>query len=38
MDIDFQSAKQEVTMSLSGSAFDKYLPIVNQMLSSMKVS
>jgi hypothetical protein len=40
MDIDFQTGKQEVFISITGSAntFDKYIPIVEQMLNSMKVS
>jgi hypothetical protein len=38
LDIDFQTAKQEVLVSLSGSTFDKYLPLAQQMLKSMKAS
>jgi hypothetical protein len=38
MDISFHTAKQEVLISISGSAFDKYLPASGQMLNSMKVS
>jgi hypothetical protein len=38
MDIDFQTTKQRVHVSLSGSVFDKYLPVAQQMLNSMKVS
>lgn len=40
MDIDFQTGKQEVFISMTGSPdiFDKYMPIIEQMLNSMKVS
>jgi len=40
MDIGFQTGKQEVLITITGSAdiFDKYIPIVEQMLNSMKVS
>ena len=38
LDISFHSAKQEVLVSLSGSTFDKYQPVAQQMVNSMKVS
>jgi hypothetical protein len=38
LDISFHTAKQEVLVSLAGSAFDKYLRVAQQMLNSMKVS
>jgi hypothetical protein len=37
LDISFHTAKQEVFVSLQGSAFDRYLPIAEQMLNSMKL-
>jgi hypothetical protein len=38
MDVDFQTGKQSVSISVQGSDFDKYLPVADQMLNSMKVS
>ena len=40
MDIDFQTAKQDVLIAFSDDAdnFHKYVPVVEQMLNSMKVS
>ena len=38
MEVDFQTGKQSVSMSILGSDFDKYLPIANQMLNSMKAA
>jgi hypothetical protein len=38
LDVDFQTGKQQVGISFSGSDFDKYLPIANQILSSMKAT
>ncbi len=38
LDISFHTAKQEVLVSLAGATFDKYLPVAQQMVNSMKVS
>ena len=40
MDIDFQTAEQDVLIAFSDDAdnFHKYVPVVEQMLNSMKVS
>ena len=40
MDVDFQTDKQVVSIAFTGDAdiFHKYLPVVEQMLNSMKVS
>jgi hypothetical protein len=38
LDVDFQTGKQQFGISFSGSDFDKYMPIANQILSSMKAS
>jgi hypothetical protein len=38
MDIDYRTEKQDVTLTVSGSAdnFDRYLPVVEKMLYSIK--
>ena len=38
MDVDFHTGKQLVSITVQGSDFDKYLPIANQMLNSMKAA
>ena len=38
LDISFHTARPEVLVTFAGSTFDKYLPVAQQMLNSMKVS